>query len=405
MKVDAGVAEVGYQRIASTESFAWNSSPVPVESSHFCQASAWVVGFDGALGCAFVVLIFLDQAGKELQRKIALIDDFSGRAKNYTLRAPVPLRAKQVVVGYRVNSDLPSDCAPSTAKLWFRMPELRVLPQSLVEEANPFPPPETLEPSTEVSDPHPQFRLRPDLSKADLIERISGFKRWYHRVELLSGLYTPGVNDVYPFLSRLQLPEDCSGLRVLDIGTCDGFFSFVLEQRGAKEVIAIDHKPVEETGFPILCDILQSRVEFHQDNVYNLSVDRYGTFDIVLCLGLLYHLRNPLLGLEKVREVCTDKLYVESHVIDSYLKDLPGAQNSKELLNQPIMQFYPRDEAAGDYTNWWGPNSLCLRRMLEASNFSVVSQEAYGGRSILRCVVNEDQQVAYFRKIEKGLCG
>jgi len=215
-------------------------------------------------------------------------------------------------------------------------------------------------------------------------------------VEVAPGVITPGINNSYGVLENLELPEDCRGLRALDLGTRDGFFSFELEKRGAKEVIAIDHISPEKTGFPILKEIFGSKVQYYQDNVYNLSKEKYGEFDLVLCLGLLYHLRDPLLALDKVREVCRNELYVESFVIDNHFI------NNKEPLNIPIMQFYPTNELSRDFTNWWAPNSICLLKMLEATNFTVIVRKITGDRAIFKCKINEDTKVKYFREIEKA---
>src|SRR6266496_1047254 len=103
-----------------------------------------------------------------------------------------------------------------------------------------------------------------------LQEKISSVPFWYHRIELKPGLITPGINDSQAVLKFLELPKDCSGLRVLDIGARDGFFSFELEQRGA-EVLAIDYVPPDRTGFMVAKEILGSNVTYKVANVYDLD--------------------------------------------------------------------------------------------------------------------------------------
>lgn len=387
-----------YCGVPAHEGFSFNSTPVAVHPGRAYEAKAWAVGYEGSLGCALLVLIFLGENGMEVCREVALLDDFSGRAKLYTIRAEAPARAREAVVGYRVNRELPSDCEPAPAKLWLGAPELSGVAEP-GQEVPAFSP--RAQAASEV--PRPRFRLKPGLSAEELPGRIAQVKHWYHRLEVQPGIFTPGTDDPYPVLARLQLPDDCTGLRVLDLGARDGFFSLALEQRGAREVIALDHVPPEQTGFHVLHEIFDSNVKFATDNVYNLSAEKYGKFEIVLCLGLLYHLRNPLLALDRIREVCADKLYVESHVIDHFLRDGRMGLLADDLLGQPLMRFYPRDELARDPTNWWGPNSRCLKEMLEATNFTVLSQETHGDRTILRCVSNNDETTAYYRQIEKGI--
>lgn len=245
-----------------------------------------------------------------------------------------------------------------------------------------------------------------EYSRQQLAEKISQVGFWYHTVELAPGLFTPGLRNCQELLDQLEAPADCRGLRVLDIGANDGFFSITLEKRGA-EVVAIDHQPPEQTGFPVLREIFDSKVERHTDNVYNISKERYGTFDIVLCLGVLYHLRDPLLGLSRIRDVCTAELYAESFVIDSRLVKRDGtfgrlADISEELPAIPIAEFFPRNELNGDYTSWWGYNSLCLRRMLESTNFTVLFEKVTEDRAVYKCVINDDGETERWRTIERG---
>lgn len=129
------------------------------------------------------------------------------------------------------------------------------------------------------------------MEKEKLLEEINAFDTWYHRAPLYDDVFTKGTCDVIRVLKKLDLPQDMSNLRILDIGTRDGFFAFECERRNAAEVIAIDYAPVELTGFSILKKWYGSAVEYIQDNIYNITPEKYGVFDIVLCLGVLYHLR------------------------------------------------------------------------------------------------------------------
>jgi tRNA (mo5U34)-methyltransferase len=122
---------------------------------------------------------------------------------------------------------------------------------------------------------------------------IRSAPNWYHRIELAPGVFTPGANDSGKFLALLELPHDLSGKRVLDLGTRDGYFAFEAERRGAAEIIAIDYVDKSATGFAAVADYFGSSVRYIRENIWNLDPAVIGTFDIVLFLGLLYHLRNP----------------------------------------------------------------------------------------------------------------
>ena len=149
---------------------------------------------------------------------------------------------------------------------------------------------------------------------ADLRALVDGHPDWYHQIELAPGLVTPGAHtsgDALKVLNGLGLPADAHGLRVLDIGCRDGFFAFELERRGA-DVHGLDYADPEVTGFGIASRVLGSRVSYSVANVYDLDPDRFGTFDLVLFLGVLYHLRNPMLALDRQDHNSVQPSIVES---------------------------------------------------------------------------------------------
>jgi len=184
-------------------------------------------------------------------------------------------------------------------------------------------------------------------------------------MDLGRGIATKGIDDTPARLSRLELPISLAGRSVLDIGAWDGFFSFEAERRGAARVVATDHYswhgPTWSTkaGFTLARELLGSRVEDLDIDVMDLSPDRVGTFDVVLFLGVLYHLRHPLLALERVAAVTADLLVLETVV------DMVG-------FGRPAAAFYPGRELNGDPTNWWGPNPSAVNGMLHAVGFERV---------------------------------
>jgi tRNA (mo5U34)-methyltransferase len=193
--------------------------------------------------------------------------------------------------------------------------------------------------------------------------------RWWHSIDLGHGVVTKGVDNAQgERLSRLHLPADLSGRSVLDIGAWDGFFSFEAERRGAARVLAADYYSWHGTGwgtgqgkagFELARQALGSRVEDVDVDVMDLSKERIGTFDLVLFLGVLYHLPNPLLALERVAAV-TDGLLVLETVVD-----MVG-------FGRPAAAFYPGRELNGDPTNWWGPNQAAVCGMLQSVGFARV---------------------------------
>jgi tRNA (mo5U34)-methyltransferase len=187
---------------------------------------------------------------------------------------------------------------------------------------------------------------------------------------------TAGADDTRERVEILKIPADLSGKSVLDVGAWDGFFSFEAERRNAQRVVAADSFAWDESrghskaGFELARRQLGSRVEDVDIDVMDLSPERVGSFDLVLCLGVLYHLRHPLLGLERVASVTKEQLILETHV------DLA-------LMRRPAMAFYPTHELYGDDTNWWGPNPLAVEAMLKDVGFSEVELVSPGSIAYL----------------------
>lgn len=214
---------------------------------------------------------------------------------------------------------------------------------------------------------------------------------WHQRWEITPGVITPGKNDVGQLLRLVQLPDRLDGKRVLDIGSWNGCFSFECEKRGAAQVIAIGPENPDLTGFNMLREYLDSKVVYQYGSIYDLDPKVMGLFDIVLCFGVLYHLRYPLLGLDNCRRVARKDLYVESAcidhdlIIDGKARDLSDVNPS--LARAALMQFYRRNELNSDDSNWFSPNEKCLRDMLYSSGFDELSIVASGVRILAHAQV------------------
>ena len=185
---------------------------------------------------------------------------------------------------------------------------------------------------------------------------------WFQKIEVLPGLFSPGWSE--PETEKLPffgLPEDLSGLRILDIGCAEGYFSFEAEKRGAREVIAIDSSPDSVRRFNIVKSARQSSATAYLCSVYDLDRKKFGTFDLVLFYGVFYHLKHPQLALEKIADVCTGQLLFQTHIYEEPIeldslahatenleKDLNSRirklENQSERLNSHIGQLEDQSE-------------------------------------------------------------
>ena len=183
---------------------------------------------------------------------------------------------------------------------------------------------------------------------------------WYHSIELPGGQITPGLQTPEQLRRRVRqfpIPDDLRGKRVLDIGAWDGWFSFEMERRGAT-VVAVDATRSDKLLYAR--EALGSKIEYRIADVYDLRPAEFGLFDIVLFLGVLYHLKHPLLALERVCALSHDMVCLESYVSDD------GSES------KPAMEFYETTELGGQFDNWVGPNVACLVALCRSTGFARV---------------------------------
>ena len=198
---------------------------------------------------------------------------------------------------------------------------------------------------------------------------------WWHSFELPDGSRIEGVSELASQKMRIAqfpIPENLSGKRVLDVGAWDGWFSFEMERRGA-DVVAIDR--FENPRFREIQERLRSRVEYRQLDVYEVSPKTLGYFDIVLFMGVLYHLKHPLLGLERVCSVTRELAAVESFVLTAQY----GLPPEMEPAN--LMRFFEDDDFGGQVDNWFAPTAHCLMAMCRTAGFAraeLSNRHAYG---------------------------
>ena len=192
---------------------------------------------------------------------------------------------------------------------------------------------------------------------------------WYHRIDLPGGLTTPGRVARNPVIASFLDTIDFKGKTVLDIGCWDGLWSFEAEERGANLVVATDdtsQRPLGDSpSFEIARRLRKSSVIYHSDvPVYDIERLGRGDFDVVLFLGIYYHLKHPLYALSKIRRVCKENalLLVEGPAFRSRTRS--------------YARFYYDRWHRGDASNWWVPSRRCLREMIECSFFRITREAA-----------------------------
>lgn len=190
---------------------------------------------------------------------------------------------------------------------------------------------------------------------------------WFHSIDLGNGIVTPGLKSTEILAGEYANTFnglDLAGKRVLDVGAWNGAFTDEAARRGAAHVTAIDHFTWNHPtwngrrSFDLVVKqkaIPATAVDIDLD-APNMSLAQLGKFDVVLFLGVFYHLKNPLTALREVANTVGEVLVVETYV--------------ERLLDpRPAMVFFPGGELAGDESNWWGPSCACIEELLKALGF------------------------------------
>jgi tRNA (mo5U34)-methyltransferase len=248
------------------------------------------------------------------------------------------------------------------------------------------------------------------ISQKSISEKVASVPHWYHQIPMPDGTLTPGINDsagTLKIYDSLGFPRDFTGKRVLDIGCADGYLSFIAEKRGALEVIAVDYRLPTASGFSVAAEILGSKVKHVVDNVYELSPEKYGLFDFVIFAGVLYHLRNPLLALDKVRAMVKvgGGVIVESHICDAELEENMhkiglNTLQIEELSELAIWSFYYANTLNNDASNKWAPTLSGLCHVCKEAQLMPASFKRFGSRGATLCDAVEDASLEHFRKMD-----
>ena len=235
-----------------------------------------------------------------------------------------------------------------------------------------------------------------EYTREQLQQMADSLPFWWHSIDLGHGVKTKGVKaggDMTNELKALCLPE-LRGKTVLDIGPMDGFYSFEAERRGAKRIVAVDYyswsldlakhfeymkeckergieqKPDQETpnwrpselpgkrGFDTAHKALGSKVESLVADYMSLEPEKVGVFDVVLYMGVLYHMPDPFAAMKQVAALTR-----EVAIIETAANVIPGYENLA------LCEFYETNELNNDMSNWWAPNEKALLALCRAAGF------------------------------------
>ena len=221
------------------------------------------------------------------------------------------------------------------------------------------------------------------LSTHEIEQQVQSLGPWFHNLDLSGVMTAPNhfLGD-YPRVKWRRfadaIPADLAGRSVLDIGCNAGFYSLEMKRRGAGRVLGIDFDDTYLAQARFAASVADLDVSFAKLSVYDVGALKE-RFDLVLFMGVLYHLRHPLLALDLIREhVVGDLMVFQSMQRGSDQAD--GVSENHDFWDTkpfdrpsfPRLHFIEH-RYAEDPTNWWVPNRACAEAMLRSSGFEIVS--------------------------------
>jgi tRNA (mo5U34)-methyltransferase len=218
---------------------------------------------------------------------------------------------------------------------------------------------------------------------AAIPQRIAALGEWFHNINLRGHATAPNhfLGD-YPSIKWRTfadaIPADLRGRTVLDVGCNAGFYSIEMKRRGADRVVGVDWDDRYLAQARFAADVSGADIELRRLSVYDIA-SLGERFDVVLFMGVLYHLRHPLLALDTLHEHATrDLLVFQSMLRGSDLavqvkEDYPFTETSIfDAPGFPKLHFVEH-KYSGDDTNWWIPNRAAVEAMIRSAGYAVVA--------------------------------
>jgi tRNA (mo5U34)-methyltransferase len=228
------------------------------------------------------------------------------------------------------------------------------------------------------------------MNASEIEARVRALGTWFHNIDL-GGVKTAPEHFLgdYPAVVwraiAPALPDDLSGRTVLDVGCNAGFFSLQMKRRGAARVVGIDFDPRYLAQARLAAEVSGLEIELRELSVYDVALLRE-RFDVVLFMGVLYHLRHPLLALDLLRRHVARDLLVFQSMLRGSEGRFPAAADypfeERDVFDHPAWPklHFVEHRYASDETNWWIPNRACAEAMLRSAGFApapVAGTEVY----------------------------
>jgi len=241
--------------------------------------------------------------------------------------------------------------------------------------------------------------MNDSLTQDQIRQRVAELGQWFHNLDLCGVKTAPDhfLGD-YPEVKWQRfasaVPKDLTGKSVLDVGCNAGFYSIQMKRRGADRVVGIDtdEQYLEQARFA--AKVSGAEIEFRNLSVYRVA-ELHEIFDLVLFMGVLYHLRHPLLALDLLHEFAVGDLLVAQSMLRGSTEtidvppDFPFWERDRFDTNEFPCMYFVEQRYANDPTNWWIPNLSCFEAMLRSAGFEIMDHPEHEVFICRRTTVNE----------------
>ncbi len=220
------------------------------------------------------------------------------------------------------------------------------------------------------------------MTQEQIQSEVQQLGQWFHNIQL-GGIMTAPDHFLGDYPNQKwrhfahAIPEDLTGKTVLDVGCNAGFYSIEMKRRGASRVLGIDHDERYLAQARLACKVSGVDIEFLEMSVYDVA-NLHEKFDLVLFLGVLYHLRHPLFALDLLHDhVVSDLMVMQTMLRGSTAVHRPEEDYPFEetaMFHDPAFpkMYFIENSYSHDPTNWWIPNKACVEAMLRSSGFSIL---------------------------------
>lgn len=223
------------------------------------------------------------------------------------------------------------------------------------------------------------------MTPEDIQSRIETVS-WYHSYDLC-GVITPGRLRIDPsYLDMIGVPASLGNQKVLEVGAWDGAYTWELERRGPAELHALDIQDPNHTGFNVAKGLLRSKAQYHHCSIYDMQFKDH--FDIVIYMGVYYHLKQPMIGFQKIWEALVPGgiVFVEGAVM---------VQN--QIDGHPVGGSFCHFGPVGrDQSMWFTPNLTCLTEWIKYSGFEVLEAKVVANNPRAVVVAKKDPEFSDF---------